>query len=315
MNRRLRIPFTKMHGAGNDYVYIYCPDGYVPVEGDGELPAWLADADGAPDVPALARAVSDRHFGIGGDGLVLIFPGDGESDFIMRMYNSDGSEAQMCGNASRCIALYLHEHRLTDRNPVSLSTRAGIKKLHINLSADKRFESVTVDMGSPQLEPEKIPVVPSSMAGEYAVVRMESEVGELEAVAVSMGNPHGVIFLEEGRVADDALVLGAGPALENHPAWPEKTNIEFVRPLKEGVLEMRVWERGTGETLACGTGACAAAVAAMLTGRSGRHTEIRLPGGTLVIDIDPTNGHVYMTGPASTVAEGYYLPSLNPPEP
>ena len=309
------IPFTKMHGAGNDYVYIYCPSGDVPVEGNSPLPDWMTLPDGKIDLPALARAVSDRHFGIGGDGLVLILPSDGEADFTMRMFNSDGSEAQMCGNASRCIALYLHEHGLASHNPVLLSTRAGIKKLRINTDCDGTFESVTVDMGLPELMPERIPVIPTSESDGVAYVQMESSVGLLEAVAVSMGNPHGVIFLDSTRILDDDLVLGAGPALEHHPAWPEKANIEFVRPLDDGVMEMRVWERGTGETLACGTGACATAVAALLTGRSGRKTEVRLPGGKLVIEIDASSGHVFMTGPAATVAEGIYHPALNPPEP
>lgn len=294
-----------MHGAGNDYIYIYCPDGKIP-GGDGILPE------------ELAVSISDRHFGIGSDGLVLILPGSNGCDFTMRMFNNDGSEAQMCGNATRCIGRYVREHGLTDKEIVTLSTLAGKKVIHIagckdsdrgDVSADP-IDFIEVDMGEPVFEPRKIPAAETELRGEYSVVKH----GDFEAVCVSMGNPHGVIFLEdvatplpegELKIPDD-LVLGLGPKFEVADCWPEKANIEFIRQISPDKLLMRVWERGTGETLACGTGACAAFAAARATGRVGDFAEIHLPGGVLAIRRDD-RGHLLMRGPAETICEGKYF--------
>ncbi len=284
--RNSAVPFTKMHGAGNDYIYIAGKD-VVPED----------------QLSILSREVSDPHFGIGSDGLVAILPSD-KADFRMRMFNSDGSEAEMCGNATRCIGKYVYEKGLTDKTEVSLETLAGIKILHLHV-VDGIVGSVTVDMGRPELIPEKIPVASSNPE-----VRL-SEPFELDGenfliTGVSMGNPHGVIFT--AQITDD-LVLGKGPRLEVAEIFPRKANIEFARVLDRNTIEMRVWERGTGETLACGTGACATAVAAILNGLTDRKVDIRLLGGTLHIEWDETSGHVLMTGPATFVCDGiFYRP-------
>lgn len=285
------IQFVKMHGAGNDYVYV---DAMTTVPND---------------IPALAREISDRHFGVGGDGLVLIMPSE-VADFRMRMFNADGSEAQMCGNASRCVAKFVYERRLTDKREISLETLAGIKILRLNFSPEGEFESVTVDMGVPQLEALSIPVNASGKLPSGApTVEMTYSGSTYEAIAVSMGNPHGVIFLEESP--RDWHILQAGPTFEVHPAWPEKTNVEFARVISSDEVEMRVWERGTGETLACGTGACATVVAGILSGRLARRAKVILRGGVLEIQWDETTGHIFMTGPATTVAEGVYFRQTN----
>ena len=237
------IRFTKMHGIGNDYIYINC-------------------MESTPDrLPELAIEMSDRHFGVGGDGIVLICPSE-VADFKMRMFNNDGSEARMCGNASRCIARYVHDHGLTDRKRISLETLSGIKVLSLNMSGDGEVESVTVDMGEPEFRPELIPVHTES--GRMVEEVVKTSQGEIKVTAVSIGNPHGVIFVD--RIEDvDFDVLG--PELESHAIWPDRANIEFLEVISRSEARMRVWERGTGETLACGTGACASAVAAALTGR------------------------------------------------
>lgn len=275
------IRFTKMHGIGNDYIYINC-------------------MESMPDrLPDLAREMSDRHMGVGGDGIVLICPSD-VADFRMRMFNNDGSEARMCGNASRCIAKYVHDHGLTQNNPISLETLSGIKALSLNMNGDE-VESVTVDMGEPSLEKSVIPVV----AEEDRVVEkaVDTPYGEVKVTAVSMGNPHGVIFVESiEEVPFDTL----GPHMERHGMWPDRANIEFAQVLDTENIRMRVWERGTGETLACGTGACATAVAAALTGRTGRKVTLHLRGGNLEIEL-ADNGHVLMTGPATEVFDGVYF--------
>lgn len=285
------IQFVKMHGAGNDYVYV---DAMTSI---------------LHDIPALACEISDRHFGIGGDGLVLIMPSE-VADFRMRMFNADGSEAQMCGNASRCVAKFVYDRGLTDKHEISLETLAGIKILRLNFNSEGEFESVTVDMGCPQLEADQIPVKASGcLDSGVPTVEMSHDGVAFQAIAVSMGNPHGVIFIEEAP--GDEYILGAGPAFEVNPAWPEKTNVEFAHVISPEEVEMRVWERGTGETLACGTGACATVVAGILSGRLNRRAKVILRGGVLDIRWDEKTGHVFMTGPAATVAEGVYFRKYN----
>ncbi len=281
---RKEVRFTKMHGAGNDYIYL---------DATGEMPE---------DLPELSRRMSDPHFGVGSDGLVAVMTSD-IADFRMRMFNSDGSEAEMCGNASRCIAKFVYEKGLTDSETVTLETLAGIKVLHLHVR-EGVVESVTVDMGAPVLEPASVPV--QSLDPKLRLAEEETVDGRTYRITgVSMGNPHGVIFVDE---IDDDLVLRQGPLLEEAPIFPAKANIEFAKVLDRSTIEMRVWERGTGETLACGTGACATAVAAALNGLTGREVDVLLRGGTLHIRWDETDGHVFMTGPAAFICDGvFYL--------
>ena len=275
------ISFTKMHGIGNDYIYINC-------------------MESVPDrLPELAEEMSDRHFGVGGDGIVLICPSD-KADFRMRMFNNDGSEARMCGNASRCIAKYVHDHRLTDKTSISLETLSGIKVLSLNMSSSGEVESVTVDMGEPEFKAGLVPV--RSTAEKMVEEPVATSCGEVKVTAVSMGNPHGVVFVDR---IEDVPFETLGPELEKHSMWPDRANIEFLQIISPEEARMRVWERGTGETLACGTGACASAVAAALTGRCGREVTIHLRGGDLHIRW-ADNGHVMMTGGATEVFEGNY---------
>ena len=281
---RKEVRFTKMHGAGNDYIYL---------DATGEMPE---------DLPELSRRMSDPHFGVGSDGLVAVMTSD-IADFRMRMFNSDGSEAEMCGNASRCIAKFVYEKGLTDSETVTLETLAGIKVLHLHVR-EGVVESVTVDMGAPVLEPASVPV--QSLDPKLRLAEEETVDGRTYRITgVSMGNPHGVIFVDE---IDDDLVLRQGPLLEVAPIFPAKANIEFAKVLDRSTIEMRVWERGSGETLACGTGACPTAVAAALNGLTGREVDVRLRGGTLHIRWDEADGHVFMTGPAAFICDGvFYL--------
>lgn len=275
------IRFTKMHGIGNDYIYINC-------------------MESIPDrLPELAEEMSDRHFGVGGDGIVLICPSD-KADFRMRMFNNDGSEARMCGNASRCIAKYVHDHKLTEKTRISLETLSGIKVLSLNMSTDGEVESVTVDMGEPELTAAEVPV--RCAAERMVETPVATSWGDVEVTAVSMGNPHGVVFVDR---IEDVPFETLGPELEKHPMWPDRANIEFLQVISPSEARMRVWERGTGETLACGTGACASAVAAALTGRCGREVTVHLRGGDLNIRW-AENNHVLMTGSATEVFEGNY---------
>lgn len=275
------IRFTKMHGIGNDYIYINC-------------------MESMPDrLPELAEEMSDRHFGVGGDGIVLICPSD-KADFRMRMFNNDGSEARMCGNASRCIAKYVHDHKLTEKTRISLETLSGIKVLSLNMSTDGEVESVTVDMGEPELSAAEVPV--RCAAERMMETPVATSWGDVEVTAVSMGNPHGVVFVDR---IEDVPFETLGPELEKHPMWPDRANIEFLQVISPSEARMRVWERGTGETLACGTGACASAVAAALTGRCGREVTVHLRGGDLNIRW-AENNHVLMTGSATEVFEGNY---------
>lgn len=271
--------FTKMHGAGNDYIYVNAMQEQIS------------------DPSALAVKLSDRHFGVGSDGLVLIMPSD-KADFRMRMYNSDGTEAEMCGNASRCVGKYVFDKGLTAKTSLTLETKAGIKVLNLIIK-DGLVSSVCVDMGSPILQPSLIPVTVSGVDA----IRVPILVDQIsyEVNCVSMGNPHAVIFTSE----IDALNLPElGPKFELNQIFPKKTNTEFVEVLSMEHARMRVWERGAGETLACGTGACAVLVAGVLTGRLNRKAVIDLRGGSLQIEWNPETDHIYMTGGAVTVFEG-----------
>lgn len=276
-----------MHGAGNDYLYIDCT------------------ATPAPDnLPELAREMSDRHFGAGGDGIILILLSD-KADFRMRMFNADGSEAQMCGNGIRCVGKYVYDSGYTGgRTVFSVETLGGIKILDIHPGANGEAETVTVDMGEPRTLCAEIPVVPQGDDDTFINKAVATSRGQVEVTAVSMGNPHGVVFTD-GELTDD-LIHVLGREMETLPCWPERANMEFARVTGPDI-EMRVWERGSGETLACGTGACATLVAAALTGRTGRHARLHLLGGTLDIEWRESDGHVMMTGPAATVASGVYF--------
>ena len=275
------IKFTKMHGAGNDYIYV---DTLLYNIGD----------------PAkAARLWSAPHTGIGSDGLVLIgrsaMP---EADFTMRIFNADGSEAMMCGNASRCIGKYLYEKKLTDKTEIRLLTLSGIKTLLLHVTPEGKVESVTVDMLKPELADTKLLATPD---GSMTEGKIETSKGLFKGTFVSMGNPHFVIFIDDISTAD---VAGWGKELEHNALFPARCNIEFAQVLPDNIIRTRVWERGSGITMACGTGACATAVAAALTGRAGRKNRIAMDGGTLSIEWSEDDGHVYMTGPAETVFEG-----------
>lgn len=276
------MKFTKMHGLGNDYVYVN------------------AFEERIDDPRALAAAISDRHFGVGSDGLVLICPSE-TADFKMLMYNADGSQGEMCGNASRCVAKYVYDHGMTDKTVVTLETLAGIRTLHIALR-DGKADTVRVDMGAPQTACEQVPCLLGR--GVVTRARIEAEGRAFEITPVSTGNPHGVIFLTEPVETFD--LNRYGPALETHPAFPQRANIEFVNVLARDRLRMRVWERGSGITLACGTGSCAALVAANLCGLADRRAAVVLDGGVLDNEWDEATGHVFMTGPATHVFDGEY---------
>ena len=281
------IKFTKMQGAGNDYVYINCFDEEVK----------------QPEV--LVSKISDRHKGIGSDGLVLIMPSE-ICDFRMRMFNPDGSESPMCGNASRCVGKYVYDNRLTRKTRISLETKAGIKYLQLFVDAKGKVEKVCVDMGEPILKPSSIPVnLPDEQVLDYVVdfnTEQNAVVNSQYAITcVSMGNPHTVIFTKK---IERLLLENIGKKIEHYMLFPERTNVEFVEVISPNKAIVRVWERGTGETQACGTGACAVLVAGALTGRLERKATITLPGGNLEIEWNADNNHVYMTGDAVTVFEG-----------
>ena len=273
-----KIHFTKMHGAGNDYIYVN---------------TLLYDVN---DPNSASIRWSDRHKGIGGDGLVLICrPTTDAADYRMRIFNADGSEAMMCGNASRCIGKYLYERGLTDKTEIKLETLSGIKTLMLHLDSEgKTVESVTVDMLEPLTENHR----------QYADLSggiLMAEGRRFEGTFVCMGNPHFVTFLNDIDTIDIARY---GAVMECDSNFPERCNIEFAQILSDGAIRTRVWERGSGITMACGTGACATAVAAALTGRASRRSEIRMDGGTLQIEWRTTDNHVYMTGPAEIVFDG-----------
>lgn len=275
------MQFTKMHGAGNDYIYVNCFEETVE----------------NPEQTAIR--VSDRHFGIGADGLVLICPSE-KADFFMDIYNADGSRAKMCGNATRCVAKYVYDNKMTDREEITLETLSGIKVIKMTVENGKAA-SARVNMGEPILEGAKIP---TKFDGETVVSqKLTIENKDYAVTCVSMGNPHCIVYTEAPvRTLDLPRI---GPNFENHPMFPDRINTEFIRVVSETELDMRVWERGSGETLACGTGACAAVVASVLNRYCGRGTDVKvnLLGGTLVINWSE-NGEVYMTGPAETVCTG-----------
>jgi len=273
------IKFTKMHGLGNDYVYIDAINQKIENES------------------SLAKFVSNRHFGIGSDGLILICKSD-SADFKMRMFNSDGSEAEMCGNGIRCVGKFVYDKGLTDKTIVKIETLAGIKTLVLN-TKDGKVETARVDMGEPILEAEKIPVI--SKEQPVKNLELEAENKKFKFTCVSMGNPHAITIVENTKEFD---VEKYGKILEVDKAFPKKANIEFAQIIDKENIKMRVWERGAGETLACGTGACATAVACNLNGLTGRKVNIELLGGTLNIEWNEKDNHVYMTGPAVTVFDG-----------
>ncbi len=271
------IIFTKMHGIGNDYIYIHCPDG-------------------APsNISELSVEMSRPHTGVGSDGIILILPSE-KADFMMRIFNADGSEARMCGNGIRCVGKYVYDKGLTQSKTLHIDTLSGIKTLTLHTGTDGVVENVTVDMGLPSITD---PILGESRNPDAPV---QTSGGYLRLTAVSMGNPHGVIFVDS---LDKTDVHATGRELELHPMWPERANIEFAEVVSRHSIKLRVWERGSGETMACGTGACATAVASIITGRCDSPVTIHLPGGSLEISLSPS-GHVLMTGPASTVYEGRY---------
>jgi len=274
--------FTKMQGCGNDYIYINCFEEKV------ENPE------------KLAIAMSERHFGVGSDGLVLIMPSE-TGDFRMRMFNLDGSEGKMCGNASRCVGKYVYERGLTDKTLVALETLGGMKYLDLHVE-DGIVKSVTVDMGEPILEAAQIPVVSekSPVIGEPVQLLDKT----FEFTCVSMGNPHAIAFVDNVK---DFPLETYGKVSETHPMYPEQVNTEFVEIVDESHVKMRVWERGSGETWACGTGASAVAVACALNGKTGRKVDVELIGGTLTIEWKEADNHVYMTGPAEFSFDGVWL--------
>ena len=279
------MKFTKMHGIGNDYIYI---NGFV---------------EQIVNPAEFAIRWSDRHKGIGSDGLVLIMPST-YCDFRMRMFNADGSESEMCGNASRCIGKYVFDKGLTDKTDLTLETLAGVKKLKLFLGDDKLVETVTVDMGEPILESSRIPttIEKSNVINESVVFKAPIQ---YRITCVSMGNPHTVIFTKD---IDKLNLPKIGSLIENAPIFPRRTNVEFIEVLSDDRMRMRVWERGSGETLACGTGACAAVVAAALNGLSARKSTVELLGGELTIEWNAFDNHVYLTGGATTVFEGEITP-------
>ncbi len=273
-----------MHGAGNDYIYV---NGFVET---------------IKDPAAFAIKYSDRHKGIGSDGLVMIMPSE-TCDFRMRMFNADGSESEMCGNASRCIGKYVYDKGLTKKTSVTLETLAGIKVLELVLGDDNKVNTVTVDMGEPILEGKAIPTIFDEPQIINKPVRFDERLN-YNITTVSMGNPHAVIY--QNNIAELNLPE-IGPIIENATVFPRRTNTEFIEVVNNDYIKMRVWERGSGETLACGTGACAAVVAGVLNGKNNRKTTVELLGGELTIEWREEDNHVYLTGGATTVYEGEIL--------
>lgn len=288
------MKFVKMHGIGNDYVYVDCFNQPTPA-----------------DPAALSRVVADRHFGIGGDGLILLCPSD-KADVRMRMFNADGSEAEMCGNGVRCVAKMTFDHGLSRNNPLKVETGRGVLTLHLETKAGK-VERVTVDMGEPILESERIPTtLPGPRVINAPLPPLPAKLGEewlsecgvdRRMTCVSMGNPHAVIYCAD--VAKLPLEQ-VGPVLETASCFPRKINVHFVQVISAGEVIMRTWERGSGITLACGTGACAVCVAGVLAGRSGRELLAHLPGGDLRLKWAEADNHVYKTGPATEVFRGEF---------
>lgn len=273
------MKFTKMQGIGNDYIYINCFEEKVvnPAE--------------------LSVRLSDRHFGIGGDGIILIEPSK-TADCRMDIYNADGSQAMMCGNGIRCVGKYVYERGIARKQTLRIDTMSGIKTLQIDIKNEK-VASVTVDMGEPELSPDQIPV---SLSGDRVVDRrLEAEGQEYRVTCVSMGNPHCVLFVDDVK---QFPVESVGPKLEKHSVFPNRANIELIHVISQNEIEMRVWERGSGETWACGTGACASVAACVLNGKTERDVLVHLRGGDLSVRWDETTGHIFMQGPAEFVFDG-----------
>ena len=277
----MKIKFTKMQGCGNDYVYVNCMDKLI-------------------DNPEkVSQYISDRHFGIGSDGIILICPSD-VADFRMAMYNADGSEGKMCGNGVRCIAKYVYEYGLTDKKKISLETKSGIKYLDMDIE-DGKVQMVKVDMGAPILKPAEIPVKTDSSMDSFINQPLDVDGNTFMVTCVSMGNPHAVVFVDDTKSLD---IRKYGPVFETHPAFPEQVNTEFVQVISRNEINMRVWERGSGETLACVTGTCASVVACVLNGKTDEKVTVHLLGGDLFIEYNRDNGTVWMTGPAEIVFDG-----------
>lgn len=274
-----KMKFTKMQGCGNDYVYVNCFK--EKIQNPNEL----------------AKLVSNRNYGVGSDGLILILPSE-EADFTMRMFNEDGSESNMCGNGIRCVAKYVYDKGMTSKDKISIATKAGIKELELEIK-DGVVTMVTVDMGEPILESKLIPVLidKDKVVNEPIMIQDKS----YQITCVSMGNPHAVVFVEDVQAID---IEEIGPLFEHHEYFPERVNTEFIQVIDDHTINMRVWERGSGETLACGTGACASVVACVLNGKTKDLVTVHLLGGDLIIKYDQLNNTVYMTGPAVTVFEG-----------
>lgn len=286
----MKFKFTKMQGCGNDYIYVNGFTEKIPQEEKTEL----------------VRHISDRHFGIGGDGVIFINP-SAEADFEMEMYNADGSRAEMCGNGIRCVAKYVYDKGLTDKNDISVISYGQIKYLQLFLK-EGRVDTVRVNMGAPELRPERIPVTVAEAGMPLEKERIVNapiivQGKEYKMTCVSMGNPHAVIFLED---VTNLEIEQIGPYFENHERFPKRINTEFVKVLDKKTVQMRVWERGTGETLACGTGCCATVVACILNGLTDEKVTVKLLGGEIEIEWDREANLVYMTGPAVTVFEGEY---------
>jgi len=280
------LRFTKMHGLGNDYVYVNGFDQTIA------------------DPAALARGMADRHFGVGGDGLILILPPTpGSAAHVrMRMFNADGSESAMCGNGVRCVAKFAYDHGLARVNPLHVETGAGVRIIQLSLGDDGRVRSATVDMGEPILEPPRVPVILDPPPRAQAVnVPFAVDGQTFEMTCVSMGNPHAVIYVDDLAAVDLAAV---GPKIERHPAFPQRVNVHFVQVHDATRATMATWERGSGITLACGTGASAVCVAGVLTGRTARTLDAKLPGGHLLLEWRQSDNHVTMTGPATEVFHG-----------
>lgn len=273
------MKFTKMHGCGNDYVYVNCFE--EKVENPSEA----------------AIKVSKRHFGVGSDGLILICPSE-VADFQMQIYNADGSVAEMCGNGIRCVAKYVYDHGMTDKTHITVETGAGIKTLDLTVE-DGKVSMVRVDMGEPILEAEKIPVVSEKEKVINEPILVQGT--EWKMTCVSMGNPHAVVFVADTK---HLAIKDVGPCFENHKAFPNRTNTEFVQFISSKEINMRVWERGAGETWACGTGTCASVMACILNGYTDDTVLVHLLGGDLLIEYDRETNHIFMTGPATTVFDG-----------
>ena len=273
------MKFTKMHGLGNDYVYVNCFEEKID------------------NPPAVARFVSDRHFGIGSDGLIMINPSK-TADFEMEMYNADGSRGEMCGNGIRCVAKYVYDYGLTDKTQISVETLGGIKYLDLTVE-DGKVSLVKVDMGKPELEADLIPII--SEREQVIDEPIEVDGKEYHMTGVSMGNPQAVIYVDDVKGLDLEKI---GPKFENHERFPKRINTEFVHCIDRQTVEMRVWERGSGETLACGTGACAVAVSSILNNLTDTQVTVKLLGGDLQIEWDREKDRVFMTGPATVVFDG-----------